>query len=170
MHTEPPTAAGELLDLNCVVKIARIVRVNCDNELQTQILAADEHLRRNSIRDLCSFLQNGLRKLGRQMIFPDDRQDVDSRRRARTKDLNYFALRINVTRFPLLQPDDDLVAAAGSASVDGCWLNINVVDQPRIVRHHIEEIPRVLQGADKLFLRSRQNPDDPSFRSRMTSA
>ena len=156
--------------MNRIVKIAGVVGVDCDNEFRTQILAADEHCRANPIRNLFGFFQNGPRKFGRQMIFPDDREDVDARRRARTKDLDDFPLGINVTRFPLLQPDNDFVVAVGSASVDGRWLDINIVDQPRIIGHHVEEIPRVLQGADELLLRSRQNPDDASFRSWMTGA
>ena len=41
VHTEPPTAVG-LLNLNSVIEIPRIIRINCNDEFLAQIFPAFE--------------------------------------------------------------------------------------------------------------------------------
>ena len=72
-----------------------------------------------------------------------------------------------MARFPRLQANDDLVAARR------CFrqfrprrdLNVNVVDEPRIVRHDIIKIGRVLQRSDDGIACTLENANHAPFTS-----
>ena len=64
------------------------------------------------------------------------------RRRARTKHLDNLAFRIDVARFPRLEADHHFVAAIWNLRQRRLWrdLDVNVVDDARIVRNDVEEV------------------------------
>src|SRR5438552_17892246 len=97
------------------------------------------------------------------MVFPDDREDVHPGCSAWPEQLDDFSFRIDVTRFPGLKPDHDFIVDSRLTAVDRRWLHINVVNEPWIVRHDIEEIARLLQGSDDRLVRAGQHPDDTAF-------
>src|SRR5262249_49507622 len=167
MDSKFPFTTGQALDLNCVVEIARIVGIDRNDELIAQIFTLCVLTRVDSFWNLRCLLQGHRRKTKRQMIFPDNRQHVDTRIRRPSKQLDQFAFRINVPRIPGLQPNDYLVAGnrRPGRMRDRSRLDINVVHDPWIIRHNIKEIPRLLQGPDDRFVRPFQNADDSSFRA-----
>src|SRR5215210_1473591 len=101
------------------------------------------------------------------MVFPDDRKHVDAGRGARAEQLYDLTFRIDVARLPRFEPDYDFVAARRLLWQRGMGgdLNIDVVHDPRIVRHDVKKIPGLLQCADDGVMRALQDPDDASFRT-----
>src|ERR1700730_5527707 len=98
----------DLVHMNRVVKIARVIRVDGDNEFFSQILTAFEHPRIDGLRNPIRFIDNCARKFGRQIILPNDREHIDARSGGRSEQFDDLALRINVPRFPRLQSNHDL--------------------------------------------------------------
>ena len=89
------------------------------------------------------------------------------RRAARPEQFDDFSFGIDVTRFPGLEPNHDFVADPRLTAIDRRRLHINVVNDSRIVRHDVEEIARLLQGSDDRLVRTRQNPNNATFRTRL---
>src|SRR6266478_3453971 len=96
VHTELPTAVVDPFNLNRVVEIARIIRIDCDNKFVPQIFASLEFPRIDCFGDPVRFIENISRKVAWQMIFPNDRQHVDARRRGWSKYFDDVAFWINV--------------------------------------------------------------------------
>ena len=64
----------DFFDVDGVVEIARVVWIDRDDELAAQILATRRWRRRSPFRELrAASSRTARRKLGRQMVFPDDR-------------------------------------------------------------------------------------------------
>src|SRR4051812_27604420 len=118
------------------------------------------------------------------MILPNDRKHVNAGRAARPKHFDDLAFRIDVPRLPRLEPNDHLVAGSGcwsrralAAVLRGLFshrpeggpaprrLNINVVHDPRIVRHDVEEILRLLERTDDRVVCALENANDAAFRA-----
>ena len=72
VHAESPAAAGNSFDVDCVVEVPRVIRIDRDDEFVPKILTAFEHLLRHGFRNLVCFFDHGLRKFRRQMVFPVD--------------------------------------------------------------------------------------------------
>ena len=70
-----------------------------------------------------------------------------------------------MTRLPRFQPNDHFVGRFGPPGRrrDRARLHVNVVHHPGIVRHDVEEVSRLLQGADDRVVGALQNPDDAAF-------
>ena len=97
MHAKPPACAVvDLFNVDCIVKVARVVRIDRDNEFVPQIFAAIDHLLLDGFRNPIRFVENAFRELGRQIVFPNDRQHVDARRVGGSEHFNDVALRIDV--------------------------------------------------------------------------
>ena len=80
VHAKMPAAVGDLLDMNSVVEITRIIGIDGDDKFIAQILASIELACVDFFGNPIRLLQNISRKFRRQMVFPDDRQHVDARR------------------------------------------------------------------------------------------
>jgi hypothetical protein len=166
MDSEPPASTLNALDVDGVIEIPRVIRINCDDKLVSQVLAPGEHFLAHGLGDLLRFIQDRPRKLRRKMILPNDRKHVHARRRARTEIFYDLPFRIDVARFPSLQLDDDLVPAIWNP---GQWrvrrdLDVNVVHDAGIVRHDVEEIFRLLERPDDRVVRPFQDANHPAFR------
>ena len=165
MDTEAPAAAGEPFDVDRVIEIARIVRVDRDDELVAQILASLEHFFADGFRDSLRFFEDVSRKFRRKMVLPDDGQHVHAGRGAGPKDFDDLALGIDMARFPRFETDDDLIAALRFSREQRLrWnLDVNVVDNARIIRNDVEKVFRLLQSSDDRIVRTFQDADHPSF-------
>ena len=71
VHAEAPTAVG-LFNLNRVIEIACIIRIDRDDKVFAQVFASFELPCIDSFRNPLRLIQNILRKFCRQMIFADD--------------------------------------------------------------------------------------------------
>ena len=76
-----------------------------------------------------------------------------------------------MARFPRLQPNDNFITESRCAARPAQWarLHVNVVDDARIVRHNVEKLSRLLQGADDRIVRSFEDTDDAA-RGKITPA
>ncbi len=135
VDAELPAAAVQAFDVDRVVEIARVVRVDRDDELLAQIFAAIGQGTIDGLGNFLRFVEHGARELERQMILPDDGKHVHAGRGAGPEDFDDFALGIDVARLPGFQPDDDFVAGAGAVDF---LADVNVVHDARIVRHDVE--------------------------------
>ena len=81
--------------------------------------------------------------------------------------LDDLPFRIDVARFPRLETDDDLVAALRNLRQRRLRrdLDVNVVNDARIVRHDVEEILRLFEGADDRIVRPLEDANDAAFRA-----
>src|SRR5438876_10423078 len=100
----------EFFDVNGVVKIARIIRIDRDDELSSQIFAIFSHSPVDCFWNSTGLIDNLFWELGRKPVFSNDRQHVDAGRSSRSEHFDDFTFRIDVTRFPRLEPDDYFVA------------------------------------------------------------
>src|SRR5436190_6219147 len=164
VHAEAPTAVG-LFNLNRVIEIACIIRIDRDDKVFAQDIASFELPCIDSFRHLVRLIQNIIRKFCRQMIFADDREHVDARSGGRPEHFDDFPFRIDVPRFPGFQANHDFVA-----NIRGCpWLlislrmDIDVVHKPRIIGHDIVKVSRPLQCADDGIVSALQDSNDTSF-------
>src|ERR1700680_776811 len=165
VNSESPALVVGLVHMNRVVKIARVIRVDGDNEFFSQILTAFEHPRIDGFGNPIRFIDNCARKFGRQIILPNDREHIDARSGGRSEQFDDLALRINVPRFPRLQSNHDLVAAARSLRQLRARrkLNVNIVNKTRIIRNDVIKVPRVLKRAHDRIARAFQDSNDTAF-------
>ncbi len=156
--------------MNGVVKIARIIRIDRDDELSAQIFAAFEHSPVDRFRNFTGLIDNVSRELSRKPVFSNDRQHVDAGRSGGPQHLDDLTFRIDVTRFPRLEADNDFVAASRCAR-QFCarrHLYINVVHEPRIIRDDVIEIARMLQRSDNRIARTFQNSNHAALASSLS--
>src|SRR6266516_3283152 len=73
MNAETPTAALDLFDINRVIEVPRVIRINGDNKFLAQIFTPVELSRVDLFRNPIRLIHNVIRKLSRQMIFANDR-------------------------------------------------------------------------------------------------
>ena len=73
MHAETPTAALDLFDINRVIEVPRVIRINGDDKFLPQIFTPVELSRVDLVRNPIRLIQNVIRKFSRQMIFAHDR-------------------------------------------------------------------------------------------------
>ena len=144
MWTPVPIRRRQSFDINRVIEIARIIGVDRDDELVAQIFAFRKTTRIDGVGNVVGFLQHFRRKLERKVIFPNDREHVDSRIRSSTEELDDLALGIDVARFPGFQPNDNFVLRLRRARCarERARLHINVVHKSRIIGHDVKEISR----------------------------
>ena len=100
----------DLLYVDRVVKIAGIIRVDRDDEFFAQILAVLEHSPVDAFGNSICFIDNVFRKFSWQIVLANDRQHVDAGRRRGPEDFDDLAFRIDMTRLPRLEANNDLVA------------------------------------------------------------
>ena len=151
VHPQPPAPPLDALERNGVVEVARIDRVDRHDQMPAAIPAAPAV-------GLCHFRAQppglGLdraRETRRQLVLPDHRLDIDTRRARVADHLHQFALRRVVARRPLGDLDNHPVAAPGLGLGRLAKLGqINVVRDARVARHDVPELPRLLQRADHL--------------------
>src|SRR5688572_10461309 len=105
MNPKPPASALNALDVDGVIEITRVVRINREDKLISQVLATGEHRLLHGLGDLLSFIQDRPRKFCWKMILPNDRKHVHAGRRTRAEVLDNLAFRIDMARFPSLQLD-----------------------------------------------------------------
>ena len=167
MDAESPAAARNSFDVDRVVEIARIIRIDRDDELLAQILATFEHLlARLSPEFVCASSRTSLgNSVGRwyfRMI--DSMSTPGAELGPSTSMISPFG--IDVARFPRFQPDDDFVAALRGLRERRLRrnLDVNVVDDARIVRHDVEKIFRLLQSSDDRVVRAFQDANHAAFR------
>ena len=162
---EFPLAARQFLDIDRVVEIARIVGIDRDDEFVPQVFAFPEAIRIDRLWNFIRLGEHGARKLERQVILPNDRKHVDPGISGAAEQLDDFALGIDVARLPRLQSDDDLVVRLRWAGRTGqrLPLDIDVVNDPRIVRHDVEEVTRLLQSADDRVVGALENANDAAL-------
>jgi hypothetical protein len=171
VYTEAPTASG-LLNVNCVVEIARVIGIDGDDEFSAQIFASLELSTINCLGNSLRLVQNIPGKFRWQMIFPDDRQHVDPRSRSRAEHFDDFTFGINVPRFPGFQANYNFIAnlwrnlrsCERQVRHGGSGLrqirnlpHINVVHDARIIRDHIIKVPRTLESADNRIVSALQD-------------
>ena len=75
---EPPPAVGQGRDLDGVVEIARVVRVNREDEFFAQVFAARDLRFVGLGGNLLGGLHDGLGKFLRQVILADDRESMST--------------------------------------------------------------------------------------------
>jgi hypothetical protein len=121
VYTEAPTAS-DLLNLNCVVEIARVIGINGDDEFSAQIFASLQLPGINCLGNSLRLVQNIPGKFRWQMIFPDDRQHVDARSRRGPEHFDDFTFGINVARFPRLQANYNFIT--------NLWRNFGSCERP----------------------------------------
>ena len=109
MHTKLPTTLA-LLNLDRVIKIARVIGIDRDDKFFAQIFASLELPWTDFIGNPLCLIQNILGKFRWQMKFPDDREHVDARRGCRPEDFDDFAFGIDVARLPGVEANHDFVA------------------------------------------------------------
>ena len=111
------------------------------------------------------------------MVLPDDRQHVHPGRGTGPEDFDDLPLRIDVARFPRFETDDDFIAAARRLRERRLRrnLDVNVVDDARIIRNDVEEVLRLLQSSDERIVRAFEDANHPAlsaiptaFRARVT--
>src|SRR5205085_7699877 len=83
----------------------------------------------------------------------------------RPEDFDDLSFRVDVTRLPRLETNDDFVAWSWHRQLAFGDLDLNVVDDARIVRHDVEKVFRLLQGADNRIVRAFENANHPAFRA-----
>ena len=168
VHTEAPTILY-LLNLNRVVEIARVIRIDGDDKFFAQIFTSFELSRIDSFGNPLRLIQNILRKFCAEVVFADDRKHVDARRGCRSEYFDDFAFRIDVARFPRVQADHDFVADARRCShaLIAIWAHVDVVHKPRIIRDDVVKVSRPLQRAYDRIVSALQDsnhtPFAPSF-------
>src|SRR5438874_8050958 len=106
---ESPTAIVDLFDVNRVVEIACILRIDGDDKFFPQIFTAIKLPRIDGFGNPVCLSDNVSWKFGRQMILPNDRQHVHARRRGWPEYFDDVAFGINMARFPRLESNDNLV-------------------------------------------------------------
>src|SRR5947209_7836174 len=174
VDAEAPTAP-DLLNMNRVVEIARVLGIDGDDEFSAQIFASLELPVVDCLRNPFRMVQNVPGKFCWQMIFPDDREHVDSRSRSWAEHFDDFTFGINVARFPGFQANYNFIA--------NLWRNfkscqrqvrhggfalrrirnlahINVVHDARIIRDHIIKVPRTLESAENRIVSALQDAND----------
>src|SRR5437667_12330079 len=77
VDAEPPTAA-DLLNMNRVVEIARVIGIDGDDEFSAQIFASLKLPGVDCLRNPFRLVQTVAGKCCRQMVFPDHRDHADS--------------------------------------------------------------------------------------------
>ena len=110
VHAEMPSAIWKPFNMDSVIEIARIIRIDGNDEFVAQIFASGELPCVDLFGNAICLIQNLPRKFCGQMIFPDDREHVDSRGGCRAEHFDDFAFGIEVTRFPSVQANHDFVA------------------------------------------------------------
>src|ERR1044071_9056290 len=177
MDTEAPTASG-LLNVDCIVEIARVIGIDGDDEFSAQIFASLELPGINGLGNSLCLVQNIPGKFGWQMIFPDDRQHVDAWSRRGAEYFDDFTFGINVARFPRLQANYDFIANLWH-NMERCerparhgrfavWRihnlpYINVMNDARVIRDYVIKVPRALEGANNCIVRAFQDSNHPPF-------
>ena len=137
--------------MNSVVEITRIIGIDGDDEFIAQILAPIDLTCVDFFGNPVRLLQNISRKFRWQMIFPDDRQHVDARRRRGPEHFNDFALWIDVARFPSLETNHNFIADFGGGLLDPpipSRLDVHVMHKTWIIGNNIIKIARMLQRSD----------------------
>ena len=104
----PPTVY--LLNIDRIVKIAGIIRVDGKDELLPQVFAALQHAGFNRLRDPIRFIDHASRKFRWKMVAPNYRKQINAWRLSRAEDLNDFAFGINVAGLPRNESDYDFVS------------------------------------------------------------
>src|SRR3984893_7326197 len=155
----------DLVHMNGVVKIARVIRVDSDNEFFAQILTAFEHPRIDGLGNPIRFIDNCARKFRRQIILPNDRQYIDTWSGGRSEQFDNLAFRINMPRFPRLQSNHDLIAALRSLRQLRARreLDVNIVNKTWIIRNDVIKVPRVMKRGHDRIPRAFQDSNDAAF-------
>src|SRR5713101_3211144 len=169
VHAEPPTFVVDLFNIDGIVKIARVIRIDCDNEFVAQIVATIDHPLLDRLRNPIRFIDDAFWKRRRQIVFPDDRQHVDAGRSCGSKHLDDLAFWIYMSRFPRLETNNDFIATRRRfRQFLARWnLNVNIVDESRVVRHHVIKITRMLERSDDGVARTLENANHAPFASRL---
>src|SRR5436190_13660451 len=95
------------------------------------------------------------------MVFPDNGQHVHTRRSAGPKHLDDLTFGINMAGFPRLESHYDFVAASRLSRA----ANVNVMDDPWIIRDDVEKILRLFQRPDDRIVGALEDPNHASFRA-----
>ena len=109
VHAEAPTIL-DLLDLNRVIEIPRVIRIDCDDKFFAQIFASLELSRHDLFGNPLRLIQNIFWKFCAQMKFADNREHVDARCGRCPEHFDDFAFGIDVARLPRIQTNHDFVA------------------------------------------------------------
>ena len=73
-----PAAAGSSFDVDRIVEIARVIRIDRDDEFRRADLPVSRsRLRIDCLRNLPPLREHVRRKFRRKMVLPDDREHVD---------------------------------------------------------------------------------------------
>src|SRR6266404_2702468 len=167
VHPESPTGIVDLFDVNRVVEIACIVRIDGDDKFLPQIFTSLEFPCIDGFGNPICLINNVSRKFGRQMIFPNDRQHIHARRRGGPEYLDDVAFWINVARLPRLESNDNFVTDCSDGLRPPIFYrpDIYIVDDSWIVWNDVIEITGMLQRADDCIVRALQNPNYAAFLS-----
>ena len=151
MHPQPPPPSLETLQRDGVIEVPRIDRVDRHHAMLAAIPAALA-IGRCHLRAKPPGL--GLHLAGesrRQFVLADDRLDIDTRRAWAADHLEQPSLRRVVARRPLGNLNHHTVTALGLRLARLAKLGqVNVVRNPRVGRHDVPKLPRLLQRADHL--------------------
>src|SRR6266852_2036994 len=170
VHAQLPIFIVDLLDMNGVVKIARIIRIDRDDEFSSQIFAAFHSSPLDRFRNFTGLIDNVFWELSRKPAFSNDRQHVDAGRSGGSEHFDDLTFWIDVTRFPRLEPDDYFVAHCSGGLCRSILYgpHINVVDEPRIIRDDVIKIARMLQRSDNRIARTFQNSNHAALASSLS--
>ena len=146
-----------------VVKVASVVRVDRDDQPSAAVLASARGGRRHRVAEDFRRLGHSLGEGAREIVFADDRLDVDAGPVGRSEDLDDFALGVDVPRGPFAQFDHDLVALVRAQRGRG-FRNVDVVDEMLVVRHDVPEAGGFLERAHRGGGAAFENADDPAPR------
>ena len=160
MDPEPPASAGQLIDVDRVVEIPRVVGVDGDDERLAEVEAALVFGDGDFFGNAGHLGQCRLGKMSREMIFADDGQDIDAGGVGLAEHLDDFALRVDVARRPFDQFNDHLVT---DLRVQGRF-GVDVVGHARIVGDDIVNVTTLLKRADGGFAGPLQNANHPAGR------
>ena len=145
VHAKPPAVLAGLFNIDRVIEITRVIRIDRDDKFFAQIFAVSKQAIVNGWANSVGFIDHGLGKFGRQMIAPDDRKKINPGRTGWPQHLNDLAFRVNVTRFPRIKPNHHFIVdpRRGSGGLRPPIFvrpNINVMHKSRIVGDDVVKV------------------------------
>ena len=129
-----PPAAALAFNVDGIVVVLRVVRVDRQHGLFAEVFAAVKIRGRDDGRDRLRFLKHGGRKFFGKVVTAHQREQIHPASQSRPEHFEHFPLRIDVPAFPRVEPDHYLVPLArGRGQRLLRFAQIDVVSQTRIV-------------------------------------
>ncbi len=159
VNPEAPALGADPFQADRVVEILRVVGVDGDDVVRTAVHPPGEVVRVDD-RSMVSCLPERLgREMQGEVVLAQDGEQVDPFGVGGTEELDDFPLGIGMARLPLAEFDDDLVAGARNTSEIARRGDVDVVGDPGVIRHDVEELGTGLESADEAGATSFEDAD-----------